>query len=227
MGSDRSDREKTLEKIAQAYSSPPWWYDVRGFFILTFAYRSTLGAQIRLFGENMGPYHLEVAVGSGTLTDIVLRWRKWKGLPPVRVAGIDYAESMLAGAIRRFAKRPGIELHLADVASLPFTDGSFDSANVANAVHCFPDVDAGLREVFRVLRPDGRLAANVLLHPRGPRLLRRIAAGINRWGMRKGILITPYEKDDIRARIAAAGFEVLLERVSGNTYNVIARKPPR
>ncbi|MGN2393366.1 class I SAM-dependent methyltransferase, partial [Pelomicrobium sp. G1] len=41
MGASRSEHEKTLEKIAQAYSSPPWWYDVRGFFILTFAYRST------------------------------------------------------------------------------------------------------------------------------------------------------------------------------------------
>lgn len=218
--------KKTIEKIAQAYSSPPWWYDVRGFFILTFAYRSTLATQVRLFGRNMGSHHLEVAVGSGTLTDLILRWRKWKSLPEVRVVGIDYAEPMLAGAIKRFARKPNIELRLADVASMPFADNSFDSASIANAIHCFPDVDAGLREVFRVLKPSGTLAANALLYPRGPQALRWIATKINEWGMKKGILFSPYEADDVRKRMTAAGFEILQEQVSGNTYNVIARKPP-
>ena len=32
---------KSAEEIAEAYKSEPWWYDVRGFFILTFAYNST------------------------------------------------------------------------------------------------------------------------------------------------------------------------------------------
>ncbi|MEW5709560.1 MAG: methyltransferase domain-containing protein [Pseudomonadota bacterium] len=225
MGASRSEHEKTLEKIAQAYSSPPWWYDVRGFFILTFAYRSTLTAQLRLFGQNMGPDHLEVAVGSGTLTELVLRWRKWKGLPEVRIVGIDYAEPMLAGAIRRFAGKPDVELHLADAAAMPFADNRFDTANIANALHCFPDLDAGLREVFRVLKPEGRLAANVLLYPRGPQPLRWIANKINAWGMRKGILFSPYEPQDVRRRMLVAGFEILQEQISGNTYNVIARKP--
>ena len=33
---------KTRDEIAEAYSSEPWWYDIRGFFILTFAYNSTI-----------------------------------------------------------------------------------------------------------------------------------------------------------------------------------------
>jgi ubiquinone/menaquinone biosynthesis C-methylase UbiE len=217
--------DKSCDDIAEAYSSPPWWYDIRGFFILTFAYNSTLGRQIRFFGPNFGARHLEVACGTGTLLDLILRWRKWKKLPVVQVVGIDYAESMLAGAIRRFARNPTIELHHADAADLPFEDASFDSANIANAVHCLPDVAGALRDIHRVLKPGGTLATNVLLYPRGPWPFRQIAERINRWGMKKGILYTPYERDDIRQRIVDAGFAVESEAVSGNCYEILVRKP--
>lgn len=225
MAEHASGSGKSREEIAEAYSSEPWWYDVRGFLILTFAYRSTLWGQARLFGENIGPYHLEVAIGTGTLFAIVRKWRRWKRLPPARVVGIDYAEPMLAGAIRRFAGSPDIELQHADVTALPYSDNTFDSANIANAVHCLPDIDAGFREVFRVLKPGGSLAANVLLHARGPQPLRAIANRINAWGMRKGILYSPYERDDVRRRLLAARFEITREQVTGNTYDVLARKP--
>lgn len=215
-----------LEKIAQAYDSEPWWYDVRGFFILTFAYRSTLGAQLKLFGESIGHQHLECAIGSGTLLDLVLKWRRWKKLTDNdRIVGFDYAAPMLAGALRRFGDNPAIELHLADVGALEFPDATFDTANIANAIHCFPDVDAGLREVNRVLKPGGTLAVNVLLFPRGPALLRWIAQRINDWGMKKGILHTPYFAEDIRDRFVRAGFQSVRERVSGNTLNAVLRKP--
>jgi ubiquinone/menaquinone biosynthesis C-methylase UbiE len=199
---------KSRDEIAEAYKSEPWWYDLRGFFILTFAYNSTLGAQLRFFGPNYGNEHLEVACGTGTLLELILRWRKWKKLPRVHIVGIDYAESMLAGARHRFAGNPDIELKHADAAALPFPDALFDTANIANSVHCFPDVDGAFRDVLRVLKPGGTLAANVLLYPRGPWPLKGFAERINRWGIRKGILYTPYEREDIRQRFLNAGFEL-------------------
>ena len=155
MTSSEGHAKKTKEEIAQAYVSEPWWYDVRGFFILTFAYNSTLPAQLRFFAGNFGENHLEAACGTGTLLELVLRWRKWKGLPPVRITGFDYAESMLAGAMHRFADNPLISLEHADAADLGFDDGFFDTANIANSVHCFPDVDGALMEICRVLKPGG------------------------------------------------------------------------
>ncbi len=222
---DSSESERARAAVAAAYRSEPWWYDVRGFFILTFAYNSTLGEQFRFFGLNFGTRHLEVACGTGTLLELIFYWRRWKKLPKVHVVGVDYAEPMLAGARHRFAGKPDLEFLHGDVAEMPFEDASFDTANVANAVHCFPDVDGGLRGVLRVLKPGGTMAANVLLFPRGGWPLRHIAERINRWGMRKGILYTPYQHDDIRQRIVAAGFEIVTEAVSGNCYNVMARKP--
>ncbi len=225
MADDNAKPAKTRDEIAEAYSSEPWWYDIRGFMILTFAYNSTLGTQLRFFGTNFGSDHLELACGTGTLLQMVLRWRKRRKLPRVHVVGVDYAESMLAGAKHRFAGNPDVELRHGDAAELPYPDGTFDSANIANSVHCFPDVDGALRGTFRVLKPGGTLAANVLLYPRGRWPFKSIADRINRWGMRKGILYTPYHREAIRARILAAGFEIASENTSGNCYNVLARKP--
>jgi SAM-dependent methyltransferase len=159
------------------------------------------------------------------LLELVLRWRKWKRLPAVRIIGVDYAESMLAGARHRFAGRTDMTFQHADAAALPFADDTFDTACIANSVHCFPDVDGALRGVFRVLKPGATLAANVLLFPRGPWPLRAIARRINDWGIRKGILFTPYEQADVRQRFIAAGFELVSEEVTGNCYNVLVRKP--
>lgn len=217
--------KKTREQIAEAYKSEPWWYDVRGFMILTFAYNSTLPRQLRFFGSNMGARHLEVACGTGTLLEMVLGWRKWKKLPVVHTVGVDYAESMLAGARHRFAGKPGLEFLHADVAELPFPDASFDTANVANAVHCFPEVDAGLREILRVVKPGGTVAVNVLLYPRGFWPFGAIAERINRWGMRKGILVTPYEADDVRQRFKRAGFDIVSDTISGNCHELLVRRP--
>lgn len=220
-------KSKSRDEIAEAYSSPPWWYDLRGFFILTFAYNSTLWNQIRFFGRNFGPNHLEVACGTGTLLEMILKWRRWKRAAASRVTGVDYAESMLAGARRRFAGDSSVEVKHADAAAMPFEDNVFDSANIANAVHCLPDVDGALNDVRRVLKPGAVLALNVLLYPRTVEPFRSIAERINVWGMKKGILYTPYERDDIRGRILAAGFEIESEEISGNCYNVQVRKPAR
>ncbi len=223
---DVGKRTKTLEEIARAYDSPPWWYDVRGFFILTFAYRSTLTYQLRFFSRNLGDQHLEVAVGSGSLLDIILRWASFFGIRrPRRIAGIDYALPMLAGAVRRFFGDKSVELHHGDVAAMPFDDEEFDTANIANAIHCFPCVDDGLHEIFRVLKPGGTLAVNALLYASGPQPLRAIAQRINDWGTRKGILTTPFDREDILRRVRAAGFEIASEEISGNTSNFVARKP--
>jgi ubiquinone/menaquinone biosynthesis C-methylase UbiE len=222
---DKPKSKKSRDEIAQAYSSTPWWYDVRGFFILTFAYNSTIFKQLRFFGRNFGDRHLEVACGTGTLLELILKWRNWKNLPQVRITGIDYAESMLQGAIHRFAGQQNVDFQHADAAALPFENDTFDTANIANSIHCLPDVNGALIDILRVLKPGGLFAANVLLYPKGPQPLKWIAERINAWGIRKGILYTPYESNDIKQRLINAGYQLLSEERSGNCYNVLAKKP--
>ncbi|NIR41174.1 MAG: class I SAM-dependent methyltransferase, partial [Actinobacteria bacterium] len=93
---------------------------------------------------------LEVGVGTG----------RNLGLYPddVELAGIDVSANMLARA-RRVAERLDrpIELEIADVQDLPHGDGSFDTVT-ATCVFCsVADPVAGLREVARVVRPDGQV----------------------------------------------------------------------
>jgi len=212
--------------LDRAYDSPSWWYDVRGFFILTFSYNSSLWRQIRFFEKNVSDRHLEVAIGSGTLLSMILAWHRLRGGRVGQLTGVDYAAPMLAGARRRFKDNPRVRLEERDVAHLNDPDNTYRSANIANAIHCFPDVDAGLREIFRVLRPGGELRFNALLYPtRGPRFLRAIAARINRWGMKKGILHRPYLAADILGRARAAGFTVDTAERAGHSLEVVARKP--
>lgn len=218
------NRRKSPEAIADAYSSHPWWYDVRGFFILTFAYRSTVWSQVAFFESNIAKNHLEVAIGTGTLFDLILRWRRLRRRPSARITGIDYAHAMLEGARRRFKQSPSIVLERRDAGDLPYPDETFDSANIANAFHCFPDAIGSLREVLRVLKPSGTLAVNVLLYPKSTRGLDWVSHKINSWGIERGILVTPYTVAEVRKIVSRCGGLVVSEETTGNTYNAIIRR---
>jgi ubiquinone/menaquinone biosynthesis C-methylase UbiE len=207
-----------------AYSSPPWWYDVRGFMILNLSYRSTLGAQVKFFAKNIGRRHLEVAIGTGTLFKMVLRRARRNGNYPQQVIGVDYAAEMLKGARGRFGSLPEFTLSQQDVTQMSLPDSSFETINVANALHCFADVPAALAEMRRVLVPGGTLAVNALLYPQGFAPLRKIANAVNAWGMRKGILHSPFNRDEVLAHFFRAGFHVESAELSGNCLFIVARK---
>jgi demethylmenaquinone methyltransferase/2-methoxy-6-polyprenyl-1,4-benzoquinol methylase len=81
------------------------------------------------------------------------------------VVGIDFSERMLERARR---KAPELEWLQADVLKLPFEDASFDAAVVGFGVRNVDDLEAGIRELRRVLRPGGRLGILEITTPRGP-----------------------------------------------------------
>ncbi len=211
-----------LEKIKKAYDSPTWWYDIRGFFILKLAYQDSLFKQIRFFAENTSGNHLEVAIGTGTLAQIIyyydryiLRKKEWIGY------GFDYSDAMLDGAIQKF-KGIYFKIILADVCHLPFENKSFDTINLANAIHCFPDVATALKELTRVLSDEGRLYINVILNSKENNLFGKIARSLMVWGMKKGILFKPYEPDEISELIIRAGLQIFQVNRNGNSLNIIA-----
>jgi demethylmenaquinone methyltransferase/2-methoxy-6-polyprenyl-1,4-benzoquinol methylase len=80
------------------------------------------------------------------------------------VVGVDFSRAMLERARRKDA---GVEWVEADVLHLPFEDGEFDAATVGFGVRNVEDLEAGLRELRRVLRPGGRLGILEITTPRG------------------------------------------------------------
>jgi ubiquinone/menaquinone biosynthesis C-methylase UbiE len=213
------------EKVARAYSSPNWWYDLRGFCVLHLAYRDGLIRLLNFFAANGSSRHLEIAAGSGSFLKLVMRLRRLKGLPAIEGTAIDYAPSMLEGAVRRLRRVPGWKVELADAARLPYADESFETINIANALHSIPDARRAVAEAFRVLRRGGTLAANVVLPPRGGKLSRWIAGRVDSWGIRKGILVRPYEEEETRDMFFSAGFQILQTQIRGNDYCLLVKKP--
>jgi demethylmenaquinone methyltransferase/2-methoxy-6-polyprenyl-1,4-benzoquinol methylase len=81
-----------------------------------------------------------------------------------RVVGLDFSERMLE---RARLKSGTIEWVEGDALDLPFGDGEFDAATVGFGVRNLDDLERGLRELARVLRPGGKLAVLEITRPRG------------------------------------------------------------
>jgi demethylmenaquinone methyltransferase / 2-methoxy-6-polyprenyl-1,4-benzoquinol methylase len=81
-----------------------------------------------------------------------------------RVTGLDFSERMLERARR---KAPEIEWVHGDLLALPFAEAAFDAATVGFGVRNVADLEAGFRELRRVLRPGGRLACLEITRPQG------------------------------------------------------------
>src|SRR5918995_3844284 len=81
-----------------------------------------------------------------------------------KVVGLDFSERMLERARR---KSGAIEWVQGDALALPFGDGEFDAATVGFGVRNLADLEGGLREAARVLRPGGKIAVLEITRPRG------------------------------------------------------------
>ena len=100
---------------------------------------------------------LDACCGTG---DLAVAARRAGG----HVTGLDFSERMLERARRKDA---AVEWVRGDLLALPFPAGSFDSATVGFGVRNVEDLDAGLRELARVVRPGGRLGCLEITRPRG------------------------------------------------------------
>jgi demethylmenaquinone methyltransferase/2-methoxy-6-polyprenyl-1,4-benzoquinol methylase len=83
----------------------------------------------------------------------------------------DFSHEMLNRATRKFRRAaPPAVCHVieGDGLRLPFASGVFDAVTVAFGVRNFHDLDAGLREIQRVVSPGGRLIVLEFSRPQGP-----------------------------------------------------------
>jgi len=110
-----------------------------------------------------GDRALDVASGTGDLAIELAR----RVAPDGEVIGSDFSEGMLD---RARVKAPAIRFEWGDALSLSYDDDTFDAATVGFGARNFADLEQGLREMTRVVRPGGKVVVLEITTPTKPPL---------------------------------------------------------
>ncbi|CAM2871795.1 demethylmenaquinone methyltransferase / 2-methoxy-6-polyprenyl-1,4-benzoquinol methylase [Flavobacterium succinicans] len=95
---------------------------------------------------------LDIATGTGDLAILMAQ------TPESKIIGLDISEGMLAVGVEKIAAKQlsdRIEMLLGDSENMPFEDNYFDAITVAFGVRNFENLEKGLTEILRVLKPGG------------------------------------------------------------------------
>ena len=165
------------------------------------------------------PGETVVDLGCGGGIDVLLAAAKVG--PSGKAVGVDMTPEMIDRA-RRNAARQGltnVEFHLAAIDRLPLADASVDCLISNCVINLAPDKPAVFREMFRVLKPGGRVAVSdiALKQPLPEDLARSILAYV-------GCIAGAVAIDDYRRQLAEAGFvavQVVDARKDLNAYALV------
>ena len=145
---------------------------------------------------------LDVGCGTGEVT-ILAKTRAQNG----NVYGIDPAPEMIAVA-RKKAARKGLDIdfRVGVIEALPFADSSIDVVTSSLMMHHLPEdlKTRGLAEVYRIIKPGGRLLIADFERPTGSFLNHLFLAFTRHQRLQKGI-------EDLQALLRNAGFQQIIQ----------------
>jgi SAM-dependent methyltransferase len=164
------------------------------------------------------PGEVVVDLGSGGGLDVFLAAQKIG--PAGRAIGIDMTPEMIERARANAAagSYTNVEFHLANIDRLPLPDASADCVTSNCVLNLAPDKPAVFREIFRVLKPGGRLAvSDIALKGDLPETIARSLAAY------VGCIAGAIRIDDYRTGLLNAGFEFVEIVDSGADLNAYAK----
>lgn len=208
----KADLNKKPQEVAAMFDEVAEKYDLANN-LLSFgaagAWRKEVAKQVN---PTAGQVILDLAAGTGSSSIVFLK-------PGVKVVAADFSKGMLEVGKR---KHPELEFVFADAANLPFKDKEFDSVTISFGLRNVQDTNKALTEMFRVLKPGGKLVIcefsaipNKVLHglyrfylknilPRIVRLVSKtpeaysyLAESIDAWP----------RQQELASKIAAAGYK--------------------
>ncbi|HKB44298.1 MAG TPA: bifunctional demethylmenaquinone methyltransferase/2-methoxy-6-polyprenyl-1,4-benzoquinol methylase UbiE [Chitinophagaceae bacterium] len=164
------------EQVAEMFNRIAGRYDVMNHFLSA---RTDIGwrkkAIRKLKQDNPGQI-LDIATGTGDMAILAC-----KMLKPEKIIGIDISDQMLEIGNKKIEKEQlagKIQLQQGDSETINFAENTFDAVMVAFGVRNFENLDKGLAEMLRVLKPGGRLLILEFSKPR-----RRLIKSLYNWYM--------------------------------------------
>jgi demethylmenaquinone methyltransferase/2-methoxy-6-polyprenyl-1,4-benzoquinol methylase len=161
------DQTSTLNKkqqVAAMFNDIAFRYDFLNRFLslgLDISWRKKAIEQLR---SNNPQNILDVATGTADMP--ILIFNKFK---TPKIIGIDISKDMIAIGEKKIKQQQlekFIQLQEGDSENIPFTDNSFDAATVAFGVRNFENLEKGLAEVYRILKPNGKFVILEFSHPK-------------------------------------------------------------
>jgi demethylmenaquinone methyltransferase/2-methoxy-6-polyprenyl-1,4-benzoquinol methylase len=152
------------EQVASMFNNISGTYDFLNHFLSMGIDRIWRKMAIRELLIHKPSYILDVATGTGDFAFEAINILK-----PKKVIGVDISSGMLAIADQKIIKRKMqdvFEVHLGDSEKLLFDNDSFDAVTVAFGVRNFEDLEKGLNDMLRVLKPGGKAVILEFSKPR-------------------------------------------------------------
>ncbi len=155
--------ESKKKQVEQMFDNIAFRYDFLNHFLSVGIDRLWRKKTIKKL-ESLKPMRiLDIATGTGDLAISMLK------LKPMEITGIDISEEMLAygrNKIKKLGADNIIHFEKGDGEQIAFPDDTFDAVSVAFGVRNFENLQKGLKEVFRVLKPSGMFVILEFSKPR-------------------------------------------------------------
>ncbi|WP_346236941.1 bifunctional demethylmenaquinone methyltransferase/2-methoxy-6-polyprenyl-1,4-benzoquinol methylase UbiE [Niabella insulamsoli] len=160
-----SESDKTKkEQVAEMFDKIAGKYDFMNRFLSARTDVRWRKKAINLLKKNHPKHILDIATGTG---DMAIR--ACKMIEGVKVTGVDISVQMLEAGKKKIARLglgDAIDLQKGDSENLHFADAQFDAVMAAFGVRNFENLEKGLAEMHRVLRPGGQLCIIEFSRPR-------------------------------------------------------------
>ena len=162
----KESEQTKKQQVATMFDKIAFRYDFLNRFLSAGIDVSWRKKAIKELKEIQPQYILDVATGTGDVAIL-----SHKILQPKKITGIDISNGMLDFGRKKLTKlnlNNSIELLQGDSEKIAFADETFDAITVAFGVRNFENLEKGLKEMLRVLKPGGKLVVLEFSKPKQP-----------------------------------------------------------